>query len=105
MAIATITDLLGYERISRIYDVFYADTRRCSVSLSERYEAAGEIDQFWARTFVRTFISWVEANTYEFKTIVLRAHATGFARLQESDAGALSEEVWELNDRARPHMH
>ena len=85
-------------RLQRVTEILGEDVKRCFQSLF----VLGQVDQFWARTGVRTFFSWVEATTHEMKLLVIEAHSIGLSPLSEPELAVVSDTSWEMGPTGEP---
>ena len=75
------------------------DAQRCAEGL-EGFRTSS-VEQFWARTFVRSFFALVEACTHELKVIVCEAASKGAIELSDAERSALSDESYDVDAKGR----
>jgi hypothetical protein len=93
-----IFDVLAVDRLRAVADVLAADTSRSAQSVIEILTNEKRLDQFWARSLVRTFFAWIEAYVFELKLIIRSAAERGLIDLSEGELSLLNEVVYDVND-------
>ena len=91
MDVVTATNPRRYLAIT---NALAEDARRC---IPEIMNASTGVDQFWARTFVRSFFALVEACTYELRLVVREAVSKGALSVSEGERALLSESSFDVN--------
>lgn len=90
------------DRMRELFDVLGSDARRCTVELRSRLAEDRTVDQFWSRTLLRTFFSWVEAQTYEMRLFIRTAHQLGALELSDGEISVMLDVSYELDKRGEP---
>jgi hypothetical protein len=103
--IQRIAKTIQATRWKEIFDAAGADTRRCTTELSDAARGqSGErrLDQFWARSSVRTFFAMVEALTFEMRLALRQVHAANIVPFDPAEATLVFEQSFDLDEAGRP---
>jgi hypothetical protein len=91
-------------RFSEVFVTLWGDTVRAQSALVDGVKTKQVLDQFWARTMLRSFFAFVEGITYELKLVIEGAVDDGMFDVSHEEWFALLEFTYELDSDGKVHQ-
>jgi len=95
---------LDFARWQRIAATLTTDITHCRDELVRIIQQEKRIDQFWARSLIRSFLAYVESSVYEMRLVVSDAAEGGRIKLSPAERSLINEETYELGENGKPQI-